>query len=155
MMGKRVTVFGTAWYQLNHSSYKVGSKRFHIATWFGCCSYRKLKVTVEMRKDVCPVCQHDLVKLRYFGSKRLSLSKERDSFEDLVEDGRVVFVEKVSRWAGARKNLIKDSDYFRFPDNLGLRSKRRFESAMAKVRLIDRVMPDSEVWHGGLPKKQL
>jgi len=46
VMGKRKTVFGTSWYQLNHSSYKAGSVRFHIATWFGVCSYRKLKVTV-------------------------------------------------------------------------------------------------------------
>jgi len=48
-----------------------------------------------MRKDVCPICQHDLVEIRYFGSKRLSLSEERDSFEDYVEDGRAVFVECV------------------------------------------------------------
>jgi len=50
--------------------------------WFGCCSYRKLKVTVEIKRKVCPICQHDLEKLRYignspdilgvFGSSRLS-----------------------------------------------------------------------------------
>jgi len=57
-----------------------------------------------MRKEVCPVCQHDLVKLRYFGSKRLSLSKERDSFEDYEEDGRVVFVEKVKRSVAVARN---------------------------------------------------
>jgi len=36
-----------------------------VATLFGNCSYRKLKVTVELRKSVCPICQHDLEKLRY------------------------------------------------------------------------------------------
>jgi len=51
-----------------------------------------------MRKDVCPICQHDLVEIRYFGSKRLSLSEERDSFEDYEEDGLVVFVEKVKHF---------------------------------------------------------
>lgn len=95
VLGKRITVFGTAWYQLNHSSYKANVKRFHIATWFGICSYRKLKVTVEMRKDVCPICKHDIVGIRYFGGKRLNLNDEWDSFEDYEEDGCVVFVERV------------------------------------------------------------
>jgi hypothetical protein len=92
---ERITIFGTAWYQLNHSSYKAGVKRFHIATWYGSCSYRKLKVTAEMRKEVCPICQHDLVEILYFGNKRLSLNEERDSFENYVEDNHVVFAEKV------------------------------------------------------------
>jgi hypothetical protein len=68
ILGKRKTVGGTLWYQLNHSTYKKNSVRGHILTWFGCVSYRKMKVTVEMRKSVCPICQHDLVKLRYNGS---------------------------------------------------------------------------------------
>jgi hypothetical protein len=51
----------TAWYQLNHASYDKTKKRFHIATWFGVCSYRKLKVTPEKRKELCPICQHELV----------------------------------------------------------------------------------------------
>ena len=75
-----------------------------------------------MRKEVCPICQHDLVEIRYFGSKRLSLDKERDSFDDYEEDGRVVFVERVSQ-AGARCKFSKD-DYFSFPSGLGLRSER-------------------------------
>jgi len=67
VLDKRKTVGGTAWYQLNHSSVKIGVKRFHVATWFGICSYRKLKVTTEYKKSVCPICQHDLVKVRYHG----------------------------------------------------------------------------------------
>ena len=67
--GKRKSVFWTAYYQLGHSTIRKNSVRFHVATWFGNCSYRKLKVTVELRKSVCPICQHDLVKLRYNGSK--------------------------------------------------------------------------------------
>lgn len=106
VFGKRKTIHGTAWYQLNHASVKKGVVRFHVATWFGNCSYRKLKVTVELRKAFCPICQHDLVKLRYFGDKgivtdRSSPDYERDSFEDYEEDGRVVYFESVKRGSGS------------------------------------------------------
>ena len=69
VFGKRKSVFLTAFYQLHHSTIKKDVKRFHVATWFGNCSYRELKVTVEMRKLFCPICLHDLVKLRYNGVK--------------------------------------------------------------------------------------
>jgi len=106
VFGKRKTVRGTAWYQLNHASVKVGVKRFHVATWFGNCSYRKLKVTIEMRKAVCPICQHDLVRLRYFGGKgivtdRSSPEYERDSFEDYEEGSLPVYFESVKRGSGS------------------------------------------------------
>jgi hypothetical protein len=68
-LGERKTVFGTAWYQLNHSSIRVDVERPHVATWFGACSYRKLKVTVEKREVLCPICQHDLEKTRYNGNR--------------------------------------------------------------------------------------
>lgn len=100
VLGERKTVFGTAWYQLNHASVKVGVGHFHVATWFGVCSYRRLKVMAEDRKDVCPICQHDLIKIRYFGGKRFVLDSSssdylRDSVEDFEEDGQVVWVERV------------------------------------------------------------
>jgi hypothetical protein len=41
--------------------------QFHVARWFGVASYRKLKVTVEVRRRLCPICQHELEKLRYSG----------------------------------------------------------------------------------------
>ena len=107
--GKRKSVYHTAWYQLNHSSIKKGVKRFHVATWFGVCSYRKLKVTVEYRKSVCPICRHELVEHRYFGnnpdvlgvirSGRRSCDKRR-GYADLMEDGQIVWVEKVKRGWG-------------------------------------------------------
>ena len=105
VMGKRKTIFGTAWYQLSHSSYKIGVKRFHIATWFGNVSYRKLKVTVEIRRAVCPICQHDLVKLHYSGNRRLHLSEKLDSFEDYKEDGIVVWVEVESSSQAVARNF--------------------------------------------------
>lgn len=102
VLPKRKTVFGTAWYQLHHSSVKKGSVRAHVATWFGVCSYRKLHFKGEMKKDVCPICQHDLIGIRYFGSKSFnkdgeSAGYQRDSFEDFEEDGRVVWFERVKR----------------------------------------------------------
>ena len=39
VLGERKTVGGTAWYQLNHASVKVGVERFHVATWWGVVSY--------------------------------------------------------------------------------------------------------------------
>jgi hypothetical protein len=40
VMGERKTIFGTAWYQLNHSTIRTNVKRPHACTWFGVCSYR-------------------------------------------------------------------------------------------------------------------
>ena len=99
VLGKRKTVGGTAWYQLNHSSIDVTKKRFHVATWFGVCSYRKLKITAEYKKAICPICRHDLVRLDYFGTKNFVFNKDslefrRESFEDCDEDGRRVWVER-------------------------------------------------------------
>ena len=69
VFGKRKSVFKTARYQLGHATMKRGSVRSQVVTWFGCVSYRKMKVTAEMRKSVCPICQEDLLLLRYKGSK--------------------------------------------------------------------------------------
>jgi hypothetical protein len=90
VLGKRKTVGGTAWYQLNHATLKVGSPRFHVATWFGVCSYRKLKVTLEKRKSLCPICGFDLVKLRYNGNRFVKdenlTSGKRSFFADAVDE---------------------------------------------------------------------
>jgi hypothetical protein len=94
----RKTIGGTAWYQLNHATIRTDVKRPHAVTWFGVASYRALKVKVEKRKVLCPLCRHECVKLLYFGSKNFVLDRDspyfvRDGFDDLVEDGRVVWVE--------------------------------------------------------------
>ena len=100
--GERKTIMGTAWYQLNHSSVKVGVSRFHVATWFGNCSYRKLKVTYEKRKEVCPICQHDLIALRYLGNRcfvygRDSIEYQKDEFCDMNEGQGDIWVENHGR----------------------------------------------------------
>ena len=98
---------GTARYQLNHASVKRNVKRFHAATWFGVCSYRKLKITCEIRKDVCPICQHDLERLRYFGAKSFVCDKAADLYkQDTLEDmnegcGEVWCVASVGDFGGS------------------------------------------------------
>lgn len=69
VLGSRKSIFGTAWYQLNHSSIKRGVTRFHVARWFGTCSYRKMKLKKGDRisRNKCPICGMDLVRLRYMG----------------------------------------------------------------------------------------
>jgi hypothetical protein len=102
VLGKRKTVFGTAWYQLNHATIKPDVRRFHVATWFGNCSYRKLKVTVEKRKDLCPICSEELVKLHYLGARRIVKVKDEQGYvgsfvDDLVDgDGLVTWCEASS-----------------------------------------------------------
>jgi hypothetical protein len=92
VLGERKTIGGTAFYQLTHASIQKGVKRFHVATWFGSCSYRKLKVSAEYRERVCPVCGHDLERLRYFGGKDwFSGETGSEFFADFLEDGLAVW----------------------------------------------------------------
>jgi hypothetical protein len=44
VLSKRKSVFGTAWYQLNHASMIGKKERSQVATWFGTFAYRKLKL---------------------------------------------------------------------------------------------------------------
>ena len=59
-------------------------------------SYRKLKVTYEVRKMLCPLCQHELIEAKYLGSKVFALAKYavdyvRDSWMPALEDGYEVW----------------------------------------------------------------
>jgi rRNA maturation endonuclease Nob1 len=83
-MGKRKTIFGTAWYQLNHSTIRTNVKRPHACTWFGVCSYRKLKVKVEKKKDLCPICGEELIKLHYMGIRHIVKEKGEGGFRLFV-----------------------------------------------------------------------
>jgi hypothetical protein len=68
--GARKTIHGTAWYQLNHSTLVRGAKRSCVTTWWGVCSYVKLRLKKENRvsRDLCPICQHELEEVVYVGS---------------------------------------------------------------------------------------
>jgi hypothetical protein len=118
VLGKRKTIRGTAWYQLHHSSIKKGVKRFHVATWFGCCSYRKLKVTPEMKKQLCPICQRELYDILYIGYKEFYLDRnsplfKRELFEDYREGvdnpriNNVVWIEKPKK---SRRRWLQDNE---------------------------------------------
>jgi hypothetical protein len=109
VLGKRKTIAGTAWYQLNHSSYKINTKRASVVRWMGTCSYRKLKVVAKKRKKTCPACGHDLIRLGYYGNdpeikawlyaSRDPEIKERRSGWFLADEGHGrVWVPVVSRW---------------------------------------------------------
>ena len=68
--GARKTIHGTAWYQLNHSTLVRGAKRSTVTTWFRVCSYVKLRLKKQdrIRRDLCKICQHELVEVVYVGN---------------------------------------------------------------------------------------
>jgi hypothetical protein len=62
-------------------------RRPHSATWFGVCSYRKLKVVVEKRKRVCPICGEPLVDLQQLGSRCIVKNQfAHDYLSSFVDD---------------------------------------------------------------------
>jgi len=69
--GKRKTVVGTAWYQLNHATIRVGVKRFHAVTWFGSVSYNKIKTKVPRCEDICPACGEEMNRSVYVGKRQI------------------------------------------------------------------------------------
>ena len=71
---------------------KVVRRRHGVVTWFGNCSYRKLKVTYETRKMLCPFCGNELEDGDYLGCKIFAKDRHasdyvRDSWLPLFEDG--------------------------------------------------------------------
>lgn len=101
--GERKDVFGSAYYQLHHSSYRVSAKRHNVAVWFGTCSYRRLKVKVEKTHPVCPICGSGLKRLDYTGNDpeilrlkcRRMRSEDRDVITDICQGGVPVWEEIV------------------------------------------------------------
>jgi hypothetical protein len=67
---KRKSVFGTAWYQLNHASIQFGKKHFEVARWFGDVTDPDTKIMREnskkikqLKKDSSEKAYHEIVKL--------------------------------------------------------------------------------------------
>ena len=101
--GERITVQGTAWYQLTHCSIRTDAPKSHAVTWFGTCSRNKLKLTKERIKGLrehrkCPICGTELVPLRYMGFDMARIQREfwvkhweEPAFD---KDGLPVWVEK-------------------------------------------------------------
>jgi hypothetical protein len=56
LVEKRKSLFGTAWYQLEHASLKVGVVRFQIVKWWGVVNNRKLKTVRGLLEHRCSAC---------------------------------------------------------------------------------------------------
>jgi hypothetical protein len=54
---KRSSIFGSAWYELEHSGYKVGVNRFQIVKWWGVVAKRKFKTVLKPVDYRCGVCK--------------------------------------------------------------------------------------------------
>jgi hypothetical protein len=67
----RKTVFGTAHYQLNHATIRLGIKRFQSVTWFGICSYSKYKALKLKAKVLCPACASEMSRSAYVGKRHI------------------------------------------------------------------------------------
>ena len=69
---ERKTVFGSAYYLLNHASVKLSFlKRFHAVTWWGKCSNKQYKSVPLKAKAECCLCGGDFEKKVYVGKRRL------------------------------------------------------------------------------------
>jgi len=78
--GVRKSVFSTATYQLSHAGV---NPKYHTVTWFGELSYQKLEAPpLVEEKPRCPLCGHELIKLRYIGGKDPPPGDEGDYFLD-------------------------------------------------------------------------
>ena len=98
VFAERKTVFGTAWYQINHATIRLGVKRFHAITYWGNCAKHVFKSPKVKAQSVCPVCDSDMVKAMYMGKKRIVKDiGHRDyvpifAFERLDENGELNFI---------------------------------------------------------------
>jgi hypothetical protein len=57
---KRDSIFGTSWYQCEHSGFKVGVRRFQIVEWWGVVAKRKFKTVLKPIEHRCGVCKSPL-----------------------------------------------------------------------------------------------
>jgi hypothetical protein len=83
----------------------LGSQSVHVSikkrsvglVWFGSLSYRRLKITYEKRKMLCPLCQSELKPARYFGSKVFQKNPVKSDYKanfwsPLMEGGEIVWL---------------------------------------------------------------
>ena len=101
VLPERKTVFGTAFYQLNHATIRLGVKRFHVVTWFGSCGNRKFK-SVDVEVGVtCPVCHEEMVRAVFVGKERIVKDVGHPDYkavflcDEFDEDGQPNYVDVV------------------------------------------------------------
>ena len=64
-IGVRKSVGGTVLYILSHAGVHL---KYHVMTWFGACSYNRLRVVQEEREgNTCPTCGAKLLPCAWFG----------------------------------------------------------------------------------------
>jgi len=97
---ERESIFGTAWYQLHHSTIKLGVKRFHAVTWFGSCGNRKFKSLKVAVKSLCRVCDEEMVRAVYVGSRHIVKNVGRVGYrpvflgDEFGEDGKPNYIDR-------------------------------------------------------------
>lgn len=91
-------VFKTAMYQLSHCGISVHGK-FRSISWFGICSTsgknRLVVPPLEKEKHLCPICETELIQLRFFGNPDLLPDKEEGASAWLAPEW---FVERDDRF---------------------------------------------------------
>ena len=93
-IGIRKTVEGTIWYQLSHAGVPEGR---HVVTWFGVCSYNKLRLAKEEKETrVCPVCGNPLRQVLWIGHDE----------KDLPDVDGFVFWDDPHNWQ--EKNIFRE-----------------------------------------------
>lgn len=68
---KRRTVFGTSFYQLHHSTIRLGVKRFNVVTWWGNVSTCQFKSVAVKAETPCQACGDEMVKSTQFGGRKI------------------------------------------------------------------------------------
>lgn len=94
---KRVSVRRTVFYELGHAGLLRGVKRFSPYCYVGVLASRKLKVVVEKPENRCPLCLHELIRVRYFGIRKIITDLTNPKFLKsfwlpMVEDGVEVLI---------------------------------------------------------------
>ena len=98
---KRKTIFGTAFYELNHATVHVGLKRSHITTWFGLLSTRNFRTERRMSENLCPVCREGTKRHFYVGTVYIpkkvgdQLYRPWVAVDPLDEDGKPTVIKVV------------------------------------------------------------
>ena len=101
VFAERKTVFGSAHYQLNHATLRLGVKRFHVVTWFGVCGNRKFKSQKLESEVVCPVCGSEMVRSAYVGKRHIVKDVGSPAYvpwfvdDEFGEDGAPNYIEVV------------------------------------------------------------
>ena len=94
-------IFGTAFYQVNHSTIRLGVKRFHTVTWFGVCGNRKFESEKVVVKTICPLCCDEMKRSVYVGKEPIVKDVGHPDYRSIFpmsefgEDGEPNFIDRV------------------------------------------------------------